>query len=460
MENQTNQTDFTIGLFSCTYIMKKLSEHVSQLLEKGDTETLDAFILVDIYRFAYINNIYGFKTGDDLLKSVGKTIKRILKSTDIIDRVNADTFGIILTNLCDKKDVIEFINKLKTELKRPFEVNGNIITVSVQIGIMLIPQVNHSSEQGITAEEVYTNADVALSEAKKGPEWNYVFFNDELKAKTMKFLHYKALLEKAFDEDEFLLYYQPYFYTNDLCIAGFEALTRWKSKKHGHIPPMHFIPILEETGLIMKLETWMINQICKDLKRINNTKFATNKMMPASINISPISFKHEDIYEKITKIISWHKNRDKSTERDVLNQINIEITESTLLEDTNKIITTLEKLKSFGFRISIDDFGTGYSSFSYLKDLPIAYLKIDISFVRHILNDKKSRSITKSIIDLAHNLEMKTIAEGVETKEQFELLKSLGCDIIQGFWLAKPIPIDELINFIEKWEEEKEKYLQ
>ena len=138
--------------------------------------------------------------------------------------------------------------------------------------------------------------------------------------------------------------------------------------------------------------------------------------------------------------------------------INIEITESLFLENFDKAISTLEKLRSSGFKISIDDFGTGYSSFSYLKDLPIDYLKIDISFVRHILNDKKSRSITKTIIELAHNLEMKTIAEGVETKEQFELLRSLGCDFIQGFWLAKPMPISELVDFIESWEHRKINY--
>jgi len=455
MEHENSRIDSVTGLLSYNVLMTKVNEHIQQTLEEHNQKTFTAFLLIDIYRFTYINNIYGFKTGDDLLKFVGKTIKSMLKPTDVIDRVNADTFGIILTNLYDKKDVIEFIDKLKTVFKQQFSINGNAIVISMQIGIALIP------EHGIGAEEVYTNADIALSEAKKRSEWNYVFFSYELKAKTIKFLHYKSMLEKAFTEDEFLLYYQPYFYTNGLCIAGFEALTRWKSKEHGIIPPMHFIPILEETGLIMKLETWLINQICKDLKRINKTKFFIDKMMPASINISPISFKHEDIYEKITKIVSWHKKGSKSSECGLSKQINIEITESTfLLEDPNKIIASLEQLKTSGFKISIDDFGTGYSSFSYLKDLPIAYLKIDISFVRHILDDKKLRSITKTIIELSHNLEMKTIAEGVETKEQFELLKSFGCDIIQGFWLAKPMPIDELIEFIEKWEDERVKSLQ
>jgi len=454
MAHENIYIDPITGLFSNAILIIKLDEHINKVLEQRNLKTLAAFLIIDIYRFTYINDIYGFKTGNDILKFVGRTIKHILKPTDIIGRINADTFGVILTDLYDKKDVIDFVDKLKTVFKQAFSINGNSITISLQIGIALIP------EHGFSAEEVYTNADIALTEAKKGPEWNYVFFNDELKAKTMKFLHYKALLEKAFNEDEFVLYYQPYFYTDNLCITGLEALIRWKSKQYGIIPPIYFIPILEETGLILKLETLIIDQVCRDLKRINSTKLASNKIITVSINISPISFKNEDIHQKITKIVSWYKKGCKSVDYCLTNQINIEITESTFIGDINKITTTLEQLKTSGFRISIDDFGTGYSSFSYLKDLPADYLKIDISFVKHVSTNEKLKTITKSIIDLAHNLGIMTIAEGVETKEQFELLKSFGCDIVQGFWLAKPMPIDELIEFMEKWENEKIKYLQ
>ena len=446
--------DNVTGLFSNEMLMTKLDECIQKTLKERNQKTFTTFLLADIYKFTYINDIYGFDAGNNVLKFVGRTIKHVLKPTDIIGRVNADTFGIILNYIYDKGDVVDFINKLKAVFRQPFSVNGDAIPISMHVGIALIP------EHGLNAEEVYTSADIALSSAKKGPEWNYVFFSDELKAKTMRFLHYKALLEKAFNEDEFVLYYQPYFYTNDLSIAGFEALIRWKSKQDGIIPPMHFIPILEETGLISKLETFIIDQVCRDLKRINNTKLATGKVISTSINISPISFKNEDVNKKITKIVGWHKKGIKPVGCDLSNQINIEITESSFLEDPNKMIATLEQLKISGFRISIDDFGTGYSSFSYLKDYPVDYLKIDISFVRHILTNDKLKSITKSIIDLAHNLDIKTIAEGVETKEQFELLKSYGCDIIQGFWLAKPMPIDELVDFIERWEDERVKYLQ
>jgi diguanylate cyclase (GGDEF)-like protein len=453
MQYENTHLDNITGLFSYETLMTKLDEHINKsLIERQKTFT--AFMLVDIYKFTYINNIYGHKTGDDLLKFVGRTIKNMLKATDVIGRVNTDVFGIILTNLYEKEDIIEFIDKLKTVFKQPFNINGSAISISMQIGIALIP------DHGINAEEVYTSADIALSEAKKGTEWNYVFFSDELKVKTMRFLHYKALLEKAFNEEEFVLYYQPYFYTDNLCIAGFEALTRWNSQRHGVMPPIQFIPILEETGLILKLETLIIDQVCRDLKRINNVKCTSDKMVSTSINISPTSFKNEDVFKKITKIVSWYGKNGKSINNGLSKQINIEITESSFSDDPNKMISTLEQLRSSGFKISLDDFGTGYSSFSYLKDLPIDYLKIDISFVRQLLTNDKLKSITKSIIELAHELGIKTIAEGVETKEQFELLKSFGCDIIQGFWLAKPMPIDELIEFMEKWEEKRLEYLQ
>jgi PAS domain S-box/diguanylate cyclase (GGDEF) domain len=459
--------DSVTGLFSNSFLMTELDMHVKRAVEiskrrnelstagsdgnetnagKTGYNRIWAFILADIYKFTYINDVYGFGVGNELLKAVGRRLRDIFRPTDIIGRVSSDTFGIILTDLRDKEDVILLLDKLRKAFEQPFNINGNIISVAMQMGITIFP------DNGTSAEEVYKNADISLAKAKKNTEWSYVFFSDDLNSKASQFLLYKTLLEKAFEKEEFVIYYQPYFDINTLCIAGFEALTRWRSEELGFIPPMHFIPILEESGLISKLETWLINQACKDLKRIHSTKLSANVPMPVSINISPISFKNEDVYEKIVNVISRYKNAD------LLGYINIEITESLFLENFDKALSTLENLRNSGFKISIDDFGTGYSSFSYLKDLPIDYLKIDISFVRHILNDKKSRSITKTIIELAHNLEMKTIAEGVETKEQFELLKSLGCDFIQGFWLAKPMPISELVDFIESWEHKKLNY--
>ena len=445
---------------------------------KANYNRLGAFILADIYRFTYINDVYGFDIGDELLKAVGRRLRDIFRPTDIIGRVSSDTFGIILTDLKDKEDVIILLDRLKEAFEQPFNINGNIISVAMQMGIAIFP------DNGKSAKEVYKNADISLAKAKKGTEWSYVFFSDDLNSKASQFLLYKTRLEKAFEKGEFVIYYQPYFDINTLCIAGFEALTRWKSEELGFVPPMHFIPILEESGLISKLETWLINQACNDLKRIHSTKLSANVPMPVSINISPISFKNEDVYEKIVNITSRYKKTDRAAsthfeseehaqslnssenglqvyhglQHTLSSCINIEITESLFLENFDKAISTLEKLKSSGFKISIDDFGTGYSSFSYLKDLPIVYLKIDISFVRHLLNDRKSKSITKTIIELAHNLDMRTIAEGVETKGQLEMLKSLGCDIVQGFWLAKPMPISELVDFVESWEHKKLNY--
>ncbi|MGC9143567.1 putative bifunctional diguanylate cyclase/phosphodiesterase [Hydrogenobaculum sp.] len=413
---------------------------------KTSYNRLGAFMLADIYRFTYINDVYGFDIGDELLKAVGRRLKDIFRPTDIIGRVASDTFGIILTDLKDKEDIIIILDRLREAFEQPFNINGNVISVAMQIGIAIFP------DNGTSAKEVYKNADISLAKAKKGIEWNYVFFSDDLNSRASQFLLYKTNLEKAFEKEEFVIYYQPYFDIKTLEIVGFEALTRWKSKELGFVPPMHFIPILEESGLISKLESWLINQVCKDLDYLYSIKLSARMPIPVSINISPISFKNENVYEKVVNIVSKYKKTDLSS------CINIEITESLFLENFETALSTLNKLKSSDFKISIDDFGTGYSSFSYIKDLPIDYIKIDISFVRHILDDKKSKSIAKTIIELARNLEMKTIAEGVETKEQFEVLKSLGCDIVQGFWLARPMPIDELIDFVENWEHKKLNY--
>jgi diguanylate cyclase (GGDEF) domain len=194
MQHENTYIDPITGLFSNTMLMTKLKEHIQKTLEEHNQKTFTAFLLIDIYKFTYINDIYGFNIGDNVLKFVGRTIKHILKPTDVIGRVNTDVFGIVLTHLYNKEDIVEFINKLKTVFKQLFSANGDAISISMHVGIALIP------DHGLNAEEVYASADIALSSAKKGPEWNYVFFSDELRAKTMRFLHYKALLEKAFNE--------------------------------------------------------------------------------------------------------------------------------------------------------------------------------------------------------------------------------------------------------------------
>ncbi len=459
-----NQDPVT-GLFSYSFLMTELDMHVRRAVEinewMGESPAMvgemkpvgkiGAFILADIYRFTYINDVYGFDIGDELLKAVGKILKNIFRPTDIIGRVASDTFGIILTDLKDKEDVILLLDRLKKAFEKPISINGNIISIAMQIGIAIFP------ENGKSAKEVYKNADISLAKAKKDIEWSYVFFSEDLNSKASQFLLYKTHLEKALEKQEFVIYYQPYFDAKTLDIAGFEALTRWKSQELGFVSPAHFIPILEESGLISKLETWLIHQACKDLDALSKILSKDREIPPISINISPISFKNENVYEKVVSIISSYNNKS-SAYKPQFSCINIEITESLFLENLEMALSTLEKIRLSNFNISIDDFGTGYSSFSYLKELPIDYLKIDISFVRHILDDKKSKSIVKTIIELAHNLDMKTIAEGVETKEQFEVLTSLGCDIIQGFLLAKPMPIDELIAFVKSWDTKKLNY--
>ncbi len=431
--------DLITNLFSYNFLMTELDLHVSranEIAQTGLAKYTGALVLIDIYRFTYINDIYGKKIGDKVLKEIAIRLKQTFRPTDTISRISGDTFGIILIDLDKKEDVIYLLDKVKKTFETPIYVDGHYMNVSFQIGISIFP------DDGPTAEEVYKKADIALAKAKQGPEWLYVFYTDELNIRASEFLLYKRHLENAFENNEFVLYYQPYFDIKSLKIVGFEALSRWISKDLGLVPPIRFIPILEETGLISKLENWLVDRVCQDIKKLSEI---FGHIPPMSINISALSFKTEDVYTKVMDIIRRYKDFTGDC-------IAVEITESVFLENVSKAIDTLIKFKQSGFKTSLDDFGTGYSSFSYIKDLPIDNLKIDISFVRDILKNIKTKSIVKTIIELAHNLGMKTIAEGVETKEQLEALKDLGCDYVQGYLLAKPMPLEELISFIKNSE--------
>lgn len=429
--------DIVTNLFSYNFLMTQLDLYVSranEIAKSGTSEYRGALILMDIFRFSYINDIYGKTIGDKILKEVANRLRYAFRATDIISRVGGDAFGILLTDLSRKEDIIMLIDRLRKIFEKPIYIDGHYIKVSFQIGIAIFP------DDGISAEDIYKKADISLTKAKQGPEWFYVFYTDELNVKVSEFLLYKNHLEQAFIKNEFVVFYQPYFDIKSLNIVGFEALTRWNSTDLGLVPPIRFIPILEETGLISRLEDWLIDTVCQDIKRLYKV---FGKIPPVAVNISALSFKTEDVYTKVINITNRYK---KDIEKDC---INIEITESVFLEDLSKAIDTLVKFRNSGFKISLDDFGTGYSSFSYIKDLPIDNLKIDISFVRDILKDHKTKSIVKTIIELAHNLGVKTIAEGVETKEQLEALKSLSCDYVQGYLLAKPMPFNDLVEFIK-----------
>ncbi len=407
-------------------------EELSNYIERAVHEKHQAAVLIiDLNKFSYINNTYGYQVGDTYLKKFAQKLKTIFRKGDVVARIGNDEFAILLEDLADKKDIIIVLEKMKEELEKPIVIDNNEFVISYNIGISIFP------DDGKDAETLLRQADIALTSAKLEGENEYKFFENQMNQKASQFIVLKKQMIEALQNEEFTIYYQPYFDTVSKELKGFEALLRWKVGDD-IISPGVFIPILEETGLIRDVEKWILNKVCLQL---NEWKEKGYKVVPISVNISPVSFKKGDLKINLTNITKNH-NIDPEF-------ITIEITESSFIDNFEFALGLLNEMKIEGFKISIDDFGTGYSSLSYLRNIPADILKIDISFIRDIFYDQYDLAVVETIINISKKFEMKTIAEGVETIEQLELLRKLGCDMLQGYLLSKPIPVEEAEKFLK-----------
>ncbi len=406
-------------------------EEVSNYLERAKIENNSAAVLIiDLNKFSYINNTYGYNVGDKYLIGFSKKLKKIFRKGDIISRIGNDEFGILLEDLADKKHILFVLEKIQEELSKPIKINNTNFIISYNIGIAIFP------DDGEDAETLLKQADIALSSAKEEGENECKFYENVMNQKASEFLILKKHMVEALQNKNFLIHYQPYFDTKNKEIKGFEALLRWKLGSET-IPPMKFIPILEETGLIRDVEKWIVEEVCRQLNSWEKNGF---KLVPVSINISPVSFKKENFMEYLINIPKEYKIDPYL--------ITFEITENSFIDNFETAVNLLKKIKELGFKISIDDFGTGYSSLSYLRKIPADILKIDISFIKDIVDDPYDLAVVETIINLSKNLDMETIAEGVETEEQLFLLKEIGCDMVQGYLLSKPLPSEEAEKFI------------
>ncbi|MHB1664965.1 MAG: EAL domain-containing protein [bacterium] len=446
-------------------------ESVNNYLERAKGPA--AIILLDFYKLSYINNTFGYGTGDGLLIKMADNLKNSFTVQDIISRIGGDEFAVFITDLKDKDSVIQIIDKIKHYFKNAAHIDGQTFNISYNMGISIYP------DDGTTADNLLKSADIALSNAKTQGENDYEFFTSPMNIKAAEFLMMKKRLMDAFKNKEFIVYYQPYFnikknikkyddfnldYQNnqndkeDLLkyeIRGMEALMRWNSPDLGLVMPTKFIPLLEEMGLIRQLEEFLIDAVCLNLKDWKNNNL---KLVPVSINISPVSFDYEvKRYCNSELIISpayIYENKSLSLV-DMIFQtidkysleyslINIEVTEGLFIHHFDCALKILNRFKEKGIKIAIDDFGTGYSSLSYIKDIPADIIKIDISFIKNIIENPKVFAIVNTIVELSARLGIETISEGVETVEQLEKLESLGADMVQGYLFSKPIPETEI----------------
>lgn len=389
-------------------------------------ERVVAVILLDIDRFKYLNDVFGMVAGDEILRVLSKRIGEAIREGDTLARSGSDEFALILTDIARQDDLILMAEKLRNIISEPVSINDKEIVLTASMGISLCP------EDGDDARVLLQNADIAMARAKNQGN-TYRFYTTDLNEKAYEFLTMETLLRNAIAVDEFELHYQPYFSASTGEIEGMESLLRWNCAELGSVSPARFIPVLEESGLILTVGEMVIAKACKQIRRWRERGL---REVPVAINISALQFRQWDFPDRLIALVDENGARPS--------MLTLEITESTFMRDPEFTRKTLLRLREAGFTISIDDFGTGYSSLGYLRRYPLDNLKIDISFIRDIVSDADSRAIVSAIILMAHSLNLRTIAEGIETSEQLDILRDLKCNLIQGYYRSRPLPPDEL----------------
>ncbi|MCP4351481.1 MAG: EAL domain-containing protein [Desulfobacterales bacterium] len=389
-----------------------------------------ALLFLDLDKFKYVNDTLGHDTGDELLKSVAVRLRDCLRKTDHIFRLGGDEFTIILENLFRGADVANVALKIRDSISRPFSIKGNELHSTVSIGISIYPN------DGADVETLVKNADMAMYVAKEEDE-GYRFFAEEMNRKAVERMKMGNSLRNALQHNQFVLHYQP-LVDNMNKIAGMEALLRWDHPELGILTPEKFIPLAEETGTIVPIGEWVLESACSQAMEWHNMGYT---WLYVTVNLSTRQFREKTVVDIIKKTLA-----DTGLPPECLK---LEVTESGIMENPEQAIAKMNLLRSRGIRFSIDDFGTGYSSLNYMKRFPIDTLKIDRSFVADSMTSQDDREIIRTIIAMANALNIKTVAEGVETREQIDFLRDHGCNIMQGYYFSQPMPAEKFEKMLQ-----------
>jgi len=392
-----------------------------------------AVFFIDVDRFKTINDSLGHDAGDQLIIAISKRLSKCLRDEDILSRFGGDEFVSIIHNIHSLSDVNNVATRMLKSLSSPINIGVTEIYSSVCIGVAMFPD---DDEKG---EDLLKFADAAMYHAKAQGANNYEFYNEKLTQRVRNRLSMETRLRHALDRDQFLLHYQPIFNLKTLQPIGVEALIRWNDPINGLIPPDEFIPLAEETGLIIEIGEWVLEHSCKQVHEWDKQGYGE---LLLAVNVASRQFDHNKLLSVVMSALN--NSGLKST------QLELEITERMFLDITQDVRETLNKLTQEGIRLSIDDFGTGYSSLSYLKQLPIDTLKIDRSFIMGIPSDKDDTQIASTIISMAHGLGLNVIAEGIETAEQLKVLSSLDCNHGQGYYLSRPQSAKDIESLLIK----------
>jgi len=403
-------------------------------------EDMTAVLFLDIDNFKRINDTFGHFMGDNLLKEVALRLSSIMRKCDSVTRnipdlfarLGGDEFTVLLNVINDTEDAARVARRIIDIMSEPFKVNGCDIFITSSIGIAIYPN------DGQEIDSLLKNADAAMYSAKENGKNSYQYYKEHMNAAAFERLTLENDLHKALEQEEFLLHYQPLISVDSGAITGMEALIRWQHPNGTIIPPLDFIPLAEETGLILPMSEWVLKTACAQSKAWQSEGY---KAVPISVNLSSQQFQQKNFINSLSGILDATGMKPEN--------LILEITESTILQNTKTAFSTLHALTEMGLRLAIDDFGTGYSSLSYLKSFPIHAIKIDRSFVREISTDSDDAAIATAIISMAHSLRLKIVAEGVETEEQLAFLCKQRCDEIQGYLFSRPLPPEEISHLLK-----------
>jgi len=413
-------------------LFRELLGHTLQRAEHEHSQF--ALLFIDLDNFKTINESLGHSLGDMLLIEAGKRLKELLPDIDAIARIGGDEFNIILKHNEGMPWIDLVAQRMIDALAHPFELDGHSVYVGASIGIALYPT------DGNDPETLQSNADAALHQAKANGRGILRFFSAEMSSRAKGRLTLEADLRRALDRQELRLHYQPQVDLISGNIIGLEALVRWQHPVRGLIPPGGFIPLAEENGFIVPLGDWVLRTACRQLKQWSD---AGLKLRQMAVNVSPIQLIRGHLIESVKAALEETGIAPE--------QLELEITESCVMADRDLSFKSLADLKTLGVRLSIDDFGTGYSSMAYLQQLDVHKLKVDMAFVRDMTTNSGNASIIKAVIALGHSLGLEVIAEGVETIGQARYLRTLQCDVIQGYLISRPIPADEMTMLLRSY---------